>query len=485
MSGILGVDFEAKPMLVFANCHLPDPTLLDNDTLLELIIDKLDEFVENDYTVVFFASSAAHQPGWSWLRKAYNRLGRKYKKNLKNVYIVHPSKWIKLLMSVFTAIVSPKFHRKLVWVETLSQLAEFIPIDQIDIPQPVYDFNQRLEGDFAVKKQSSGVNSYQNRVFGVPLTILMGKDGEKGEPKVLTDCIQYILEDGLEVEGIFRRSPSSQQLLEAKRVYDREETVCIVDYGVHVAAVLLKVFLLELPTPVFPPTMYEAIRAFGQCRSDGDRVHYVQRRLLSQFRPPLLMVLKRIFGLLNTVALHCDKNLMNAYNLAIVWSPNLVRSGNPLLDASLCLVSGISMGGTPSPGQGSQGTVGAIVKFCIEQYEPIFNSIQIPTSAQGAPPSLPTRPAMPKPRESKLLPPVNKSVSAPTHTSSQSSSFTRHSSDVSPKPLQGPITSSDVDDGGDWSTQQLDSDPEDDKPASDGDGFMPSRVSNLVKKFDS
>ncbi|KAJ2078385.1 hypothetical protein H4R24_004518 [Coemansia sp. RSA 988] len=100
-----GVDYESKPMVVFCACNLPSPKEVDYDRLLNLIIFRLDEFVENDYTVVMLTSGAQYNPGWSWLTKAYRRLDRKYRKNVKNVYVVHPSMWSKLIFQVFGRIV--------------------------------------------------------------------------------------------------------------------------------------------------------------------------------------------------------------------------------------------------------------------------------------------------------------------------------------------------------------------------------------------
>lgn len=41
--------------------------------------------VEADYTVIFFAAGARHNPGWGWVWKAYRSLNRKYRKNLKKL----------------------------------------------------------------------------------------------------------------------------------------------------------------------------------------------------------------------------------------------------------------------------------------------------------------------------------------------------------------------------------------------------------------
>ncbi|CAJ0633861.1 182_t:CDS:10 [Entrophospora sp. SA101] len=68
-------------------------TSLDEEALAEYvrILYKLDLFVESDYTVVLFTGGAKHKPGWTWMFKAYKSLSRKYKKNLKSLYIVQPA----------------------------------------------------------------------------------------------------------------------------------------------------------------------------------------------------------------------------------------------------------------------------------------------------------------------------------------------------------------------------------------------------------
>ncbi|KAJ1888552.1 hypothetical protein LPJ66_008515 [Kickxella alabastrina] len=108
-----GVDFESKPIVVFCACSLPSPREVDYDRLLNLIIFRLDEFVESDYTVVMFTSGAQHNPGWNWMTKAYRRLDRKYRKNVKNVYVVHPSMWSKLVFQIFGKIVRYVFRLSL------------------------------------------------------------------------------------------------------------------------------------------------------------------------------------------------------------------------------------------------------------------------------------------------------------------------------------------------------------------------------------
>ncbi|KAJ1678134.1 hypothetical protein EV182_004701, partial [Spiromyces aspiralis] len=263
-----GVDFESRPMLIFAACNLPDPKVISYNHIFELVVGRLDEYCECDYTVVFFASEATHQPGWRWMIDAYRRLDYKYKKNLKALYVVHPYWWTKLLFNIMGRIISPKFFRKIVWVETLSQLSTLVPIDQIDIPDKVRAFDVSLESMDASKRIRPVINpedhprqhhcpnsnngEAENRVFGTSVYRLMRQEtGTVRLHSVVVHLIRSIFHRGLRYEGIFRRSPSSVQLKESRKQYNRGVMVDMSDKSINLPAVLLKLLFNELSQPMF------------------------------------------------------------------------------------------------------------------------------------------------------------------------------------------------------------------------------------------
>lgn len=68
------------------------------------------------------------------MRKAYNLLRRDYKKNIKQLIIVHPSWWFKFLMWIMRTIVSSKFAKKVINVDSIDQLDLIIDTSEMNIP---------------------------------------------------------------------------------------------------------------------------------------------------------------------------------------------------------------------------------------------------------------------------------------------------------------------------------------------------------------
>ncbi|TPX66283.1 hypothetical protein SpCBS45565_g04594 [Spizellomyces sp. 'palustris'] len=208
----------------------------------------------------------------------------------------------------------------------------------------------------------SPTSEFKSKVFGARLEDIMGENGEKGVPRVIRDCIRFILVNGIHVEGIFRRSPSSKLLQEAKAAYDRnDEHIDLEAFGgVHLACVLLKTFFRDLPEPVFPSKIYDVIRGITACQSEKEQLEYIKNAILPLLPYPSYMILRASLRLLHQVQLHASENLMTASNLTIVWSPNLVKSENPLADFNIC-------------GMGAQGGGGGtMLKLCIERFAEVF-----------------------------------------------------------------------------------------------------------------
>ncbi|KAJ3411867.1 hypothetical protein HDV05_001549 [Chytridiales sp. JEL 0842] len=356
-----GLDFDSKPLLIFYSLHMPDPKRVNYDTLLSLIMTRLDSFVENDYTLVLFSSGAKHQPSWSWLYKAYQGLGRKYRKNLKGLYVVHPSGFLRFVIQMMGPIVSPKFSKKLYWIQNIDALRPLVPVPQIPIPQDLLDLDSKFPTNLSASlislnlQQRGGVSQRKpnaGKHFGAPLETLMGPDGLKGLPRVVRECEVFVRQNGMETEGIFRRSPASQALQNVREAYDRGDPSIDLEAqgGVHLACVLIKLFFRELPVPVFPKSMYETLKRIEGLPTATAQIEYAKTAILRALPRPTLLLLASVLQLLHEVQLKAEKNLMSAHNLTIVFAPNLVKSENPMEDFAFTAVGGGGGGGGSSNG---------------------------------------------------------------------------------------------------------------------------------------
>jgi Rho GTPase-activating protein 1 len=285
-----------------------------------------------------------------------------------------------MLFSLAGAFISPKFFRKITYVTSLSELAFQVPLTQIDVPPAVYQENSKHEQRITLPVQT------RSNLFSVHLEELMGYNGEKGGiPRVVKDCVQYLRQTGLTAEGLFRRSPNSTTLRQVKDAYDRGQVVSLDSFDdPHLAAVLLKKYIRDLPEPLFPETLYPVIQ---QCPtptedpSDWSAVLYIRESLLSALPGCNYILLSYILHLMHDVSLRSSTNLMGAHNLAIVLCPNLVSGSSPAKDIIMCSLPGGPAlhpelsAGLPSPPQGRT-TLSMIVKLCIQRYYEIFDEVQ-------------------------------------------------------------------------------------------------------------
>ncbi len=56
----------------------------------------------DDYILVYLHGAAPKscQPTFGWLKRCYQLIDRKLRKNLKGLYLVHPSFWLRTVVAV-------------------------------------------------------------------------------------------------------------------------------------------------------------------------------------------------------------------------------------------------------------------------------------------------------------------------------------------------------------------------------------------------
>ncbi|KAG5842732.1 hypothetical protein ANANG_G00180830 [Anguilla anguilla] len=139
-------------IIVFSSCYLPDNTIENYpyiiDNLFRYIVGTLELMVSEDYVIVYLCSMAPRTklPSIKWLRQCYATVERRLRKNLKGVFFVHPVWYIKVLLTIVKAFTSAKFSRKVRFIRNLQELSEFIPMEHVNIPDHIRQYDQTMEG---------------------------------------------------------------------------------------------------------------------------------------------------------------------------------------------------------------------------------------------------------------------------------------------------------------------------------------------------
>ncbi|XP_006042461.1 rho GTPase-activating protein 1 isoform X1 [Bubalus bubalis] len=325
-----GDDKYGRKIIVFSACRMPPSHQLDHSKLLGYLKHTLDQYVESDYTLLYLhhGLTSDNKPSFSWLRDAYREFDRKYKKNIKALYIVHPTMFIKTLLILFKPIISFKFGQKIFYVNYLSELSEHVKLEQLGIPRQVLKYD-----DFLKSTQKSPATAPKpmpprpplpNQQFGVSLQQLREKNPEQQPvPLVLRETVAYLRAHALTTEGIFRRSANTQVVREVQHKYNMGLSVDFEQYNeLHLPAVILKTFLRELPEPLLTFDLYSHVVGFLNI-DESQRVK-ATLQALQTLPEENYLVLRFLTAFLVQISALSDQNKMTNTNLAVVFGPNLL-----------------------------------------------------------------------------------------------------------------------------------------------------------------
>ncbi|XP_069131577.1 rho GTPase-activating protein 1-like isoform X2 [Argopecten irradians] len=359
---VVGDDVCGRKVIIFSSCKLPASEKLDHQRLFLYLKHTLDQYVENDYVIVYFhyGLTSKNKPKLSWLLQVYRELDRKYKKNLKALYLVHPTRFIKILWNVFKPFISAKFGRKVMYVNYLHELKEHLHFDQLVVPEPVlqYDAKQVKSNKPPYPYSGDGLDiatrAKQTQQFGVTLNHVR-QNYKCVIPPVVEGSVEYLRANALDVEGIFRRSANARVLKEVQKKFNEGLPVDFSTEGdVHIAAVILKTFLRELQEPLLTFDLYQPVVRLHNQDEERQMVE-VKRMLREELPEDNYIVLKYILQFLTEIVAHSEENKMTSMNLSIVFGPNLLW---PKGQASLS----------------SMGYLNSFTKYLIDHYRDLFES---------------------------------------------------------------------------------------------------------------
>jgi len=321
---VSGCDINGRPVIVVSACKLPPTKELDHKRFLNYLKQTLDRYVESDYSLVYFhhGLNSSNKPNFSWLVDAYREFDRKYKKNLKTMFIVHPSMMIKVIYNIFRPVISAKFGRKIRYCNYLNDMSDVIQLKQIIIPDAVKLYDENLMRKVKSKTENAHEQIIQESTttqYGVSLKFLEENNPGIEIPRVVHESIEYLKENGLETEGIFRRSPSAVELKNVINSYNAGDKVTF--ESPHTAAVALKTFFRRLPEPILTYELYSYVLNISHV-DEETRVRVVED-VLKKLPSNNYKILKYLVDFLHLVIENSHVNKMNSNNMATVFGPNL------------------------------------------------------------------------------------------------------------------------------------------------------------------
>lgn len=134
-------------------------------------------------------------------------------------------------------------------------------------------------------------------------------------PLPVRECIDYIESAGISFEGVYKISGTKSKVLQIKKMYNQRQSVNLHDYDVPTATSLLKMFLRDLPEPIFTNEMQVRFEEAGAILNLNTREKHL--KILVDNLPPLnKLLLSWLVIHLDNIALNEKQNKMSRQNLA-------------------------------------------------------------------------------------------------------------------------------------------------------------------------
>eukprot|EP00108_Taenia_solium_P007161 TsM_000501500 transcript=TsM_000501500 gene=TsM_000501500 len=390
-------DNDGRSVIAFFACRLPNIGLIDHDRLLQYVTKTLEQYASSEYTLVYFhwGLTSRNKPSFPWLARAYQTFDRSFKKNLKSLIIVYPTRTVCVLWNLFSAFIRQgfftgifviemrkraKMKKKLHYVKNLHELENYVPLCRLNLPLRIRDYDSKIGllgvslsidpaavsviGDHDVN--DTPYNDYQQ--FDVSLEYIKANNGGRKLPIVVEDTITYLRGYGLDTIGLFVKPVHLMALRDAQSMYNRGEYVDLCEINdPHLAAHLLKSFLAELKEPLLTFDLYESI--LKSCsQSPRQRVISIRRLLTVHLPRDNYDILYYIFKFLteslmaSTILLpikvieHSVKNMVTAVSLSVAMAPCLIRSRQDFV----------------TPSQRVQNLITSFTQLCITHFESVF-----------------------------------------------------------------------------------------------------------------
>eukprot|EP00009_Paramoeba_aestuarina_P012957 CAMPEP_0201527690 /NCGR_PEP_ID=MMETSP0161_2-20130828/35995_1 /ASSEMBLY_ACC=CAM_ASM_000251 /TAXON_ID=180227 /ORGANISM="Neoparamoeba aestuarina, Strain SoJaBio B1-5/56/2" /LENGTH=457 /DNA_ID=CAMNT_0047928617 /DNA_START=257 /DNA_END=1627 /DNA_ORIENTATION=+ len=231
--------------------------------------------------------------------------------------------------------------------------------------------SEKQFGEWFPKIARHCANYASNQVFGIPLSTLMGRKASwfSDIPEIAYKTFNYLKKE-MSVEGLFRLSGSSSQVAMYKSMW---ETGIVVDYeketpDPHTVASLFKLWLREMPEPLFPRDKYDDFIQLEK-KTKNEKLAIIPR-LIAGLKRENKNLVRELIQFAYKVSEKSEINKMTPNNLAIVFAPTLLQASKDNM---------MNMAADSS-------TIVSITEFIIANATPLFDTN--PKNSSSPSPSL-------------------------------------------------------------------------------------------------
>lgn len=211
-------------------------------------------------------------------------------------------------------------------------------VEKVDTDAEAQFFNQssnkalnKFPKPTPIYYQNHHVGVCKDLIFGTSLTEYAQQRG-RSPPLLITKCIEAIENmGGLEKEGIYRVSGKQSNIEKIKHAFELDEEAVVIGendvpedlYGL---ASVIKIFLRELKTPLFPFKLTDRL-VYSQIPDAELRLMNLLTRII-KLEPANYDTLKTLIHHLSKLQACVEKNKMTANNLTLIFTPAIFQDLN-------------------------------------------------------------------------------------------------------------------------------------------------------------
>jgi len=224
-----------------------------------------------------------------------------------------------------------------------------------EISQEQKNRQQHSRDDFGSPRIIGSNTGQPIKLFGTTLDYQF-KQTNLEIQDLVKSCIRFISRFGLEHQGIFRVSGTSQEIADLKKSFEEgTDPLAGLNHWKDINAVagVLRAYFRELEEPLFPSKFCDDYIKISRLQSTEEQIHETTM-IIDQFPPLNLHIIKYLFNFLNQVSLRSEKNKMPPHNLSVVFGPTVVHA-----PATAELIT-------------NQGQINIFIEFLISEFFSIF-----------------------------------------------------------------------------------------------------------------